>query len=170
MNEQFKVEPCTQSIECVRDYLFTEIKKVIADREVEVFAIQNKYGKSDKNRELIDWINGSRYARVFSRVVIGSTLRNEWATISVVITKLGCDDKTARNLYQKFMDYKMIYRDLHSSCLKFKATPEAMDLFDVYCEELYCKQGDYILNHLLDLAQYIKILQKHGTQYQEKRE
>ena len=170
MNKQFDIQPCNQNIECVRDYLFTEIKKVIADREVEVFAIQNKYAKSEEYGEFIDWINGSRYARVFSRVVIGSTLRNEWATISVVKNKLGCDDKTARNLYQKFMDYKMIYRDLHSSSLKFKATPEAMDLFDTYCEELYCKQGDYILNHLLDLAQYIKILKKHGTQYQVERE
>jgi len=170
MNKQFDIQPCNRNIECVRDYLFTEIKKKIADREVEVFAIQNKYAKSDKNGEFIDWINGSRYARVFSRVVIGSTLRNEWATISVVKNKLGCDDKTARNLYQKFMDYKMIHRDLHSSSLKFKVTPEAMDLFDVYCEELYCKQSDAILDHLLDLAQYIKILKKHGTQYQENRE
>ena len=170
MNKQFKLVPCTQSIECVRDYLFTEIKKVIADREVEVFSIQNKYAKLEEYGEFIDWINGSRYARVFSRVVIGSTLRNEWATISVVITKLSCDDKTARNLYQKFMDYKMIYRDKSSSSLKFKATPEAMKLFDVYCEELYCKQKDAILEHLLDLAQYIKILKKHGTQYQRNRE
>ena len=170
MNKQFKLEPCTQSIECVRDYLFTEIKKVIADREVEVFAIQNKYAKLDEYGEFVDFINSSRYARVFSRVVIGCTLKNEWATISVVITKLGCDDKTARNLYQKFMDYKMIYRDKSSSSLKFKVTPEAMNLFDVYCEELYCKQSDAILEHLLDLAQYIKILKKHGTQYQRNRE
>jgi len=170
MNKQFKLEPCTQSIECVRDYLFTEIKKVIADREVEVFAIQNKYAKSDEYGEFIDWINSSRYARVFSRVVIGSTLRNEWATISVVTTKLSCDDKTARNLYQKFMDYKMIERDPYSSSLRFKVTSKGMGLFDTYCEELYCMHSDAILDHLLDLAQYIKILKKHGTQYQQNRE
>jgi len=170
MNKQFKLEPCTQSIECVRDYLFTEIKKVIADREVEIFAIQNKYAKTEEYGDFVEWINSSRYARVFSRIVIGCTLRNEWATISVVTTKLSCDDKTARNLYQKFMDYKMIERDPHSSSLKFKATPKAMDLFDVYCEEIYCKQKDDMLEHLLDLAQYIKILKKHGTQYQQNRE
>ena len=170
MNVQLKGLCAEDKIECVRDYLFTEIKKFIAERELEVFSMQTTYEQEGKHKEFIKFINGSRFARAFSRIVIGSTLRNEWATISVVTTKLSCDDKTARNLYQKFMDYKMIYRDKSSTSLKFKSTSEALGLFDRYCEELYCKQSDAILEHLLDLAQYIKILKKHGTQYQEKRE
>ena len=170
MNIQIKGLCAEDKIECVRDYLFTEIKKFIAERELEVFSMQTTYEHESKHKEFIKFINGSRFARAFSRVVIIKTLENDWATIPVITTKLNCDDKTARNLYQKFMDYKMIYRDTSSKNLCFKVTPEAMNLYNSYCEELYCKQSDTILNYLFDLAQYIKILKKHGTQYQEKRE
>ena len=171
MNKQNKIEFKYDAIDCMKDYLFDEIKRVVADREIEIFQMQNenKY-TSGKDNEFVNWLNTSTYARCFSRIVIRATLQDRWASISEVTTTLRCDDKTARNMYQKSMDYNMIERDKNSEKLLFRATPHAVDIFDGYVSLLYCNRGEVLIDHLTDLLQYTKLTRKGGSDYQEKRE
>ena len=171
MNKQFKVDPCEHSVECVKEYLLSQIKKVVCDREIDVFKMQNenKY-TSGKDSEFVNWLNTSTYARCFSRIALRATLRNKWATILEVTKTLQCDDKTARNLYQKFFDHKMIERDKTSVKLLFKATTEATAIFDAYVKMLYCNKGESLIDYLTDLLQYTKLERKGGSDYHEKRE
>ena len=171
MNKQFKVDPCIDSVECIKDYLFDQIKQVVAEREIEIFQMQtqNKY-TSGKDNEFVNWLNSSTYARCFSRITLRASLQDRWASILEVRTTLRCDDKTARNMYQKFMDYQMIERDKTSEKLLFKATSHGMKIFDRYVELLYCNRGEGLYDHIVDLLQYMKLTRKGGSDYQEKRE
>ena len=171
MNKQFKLEPCEHSVECIKDYLFNQIKRVVVDREIEIFQMQNenKY-TSGKDNEFVNWLNESTYARCFSRIALRARLQERWASISEVTTTLRCNDKTARNLYQKFMDYKMIERDKYSEKLLFQSTLHGMEIFDRYVELLYCNRGEALYDHLTDVIQYMKLTRKGGSDYQEKRE
>lgn len=171
MNIQSKLPSGSNKLDCIKDFLFNEIKKVVIDREIEIFQMQNenKY-TSGKDSEFINWLNASTYARCFSRIALRASLQDRWASISEVTTTLRCDDKTARNMYQKFMDYKMIERDKNSEKLLFKATPKASEIFDRYVELLYCNRGEGLYDHIIDLLQYMKLTRKGGSDYQEKRE
>ena len=171
MNKQNKIEFKYDSINCIKEYLFNEIKKEVINREIEIFQMQNenKY-TSGKDSEFVNWLNSSTYARCFSRIALRATLQDRWASIMEVRTTLHCDDKTARNIYQKFMDFKMIERDLTSEKLLFKGTVHAMEIFDSYVSLLYCNRGEGLIDHLTDLLQYTKLTRKGGSDYQEKRE
>ena len=171
MNNQNKIEFKHNSIECMKDYLFDQIKRVVVDREIEIFQMQNenKY-TSGKDNEFVNWLNTSTYARCFSRIALRATLQDRWASISEVRTTLRCDDKTARNMYQKFMDFNMIERDKTSEKLLFKASPRVIAIFDSYVSLLYCNRGEVLIDHLTDLLQYTKLTRKGGSDYQEKRE
>ena len=171
MNKQNTIEFKHNYIECIKDYLFNEIKRVVVDREIEIFQMQNenKY-TSGKDSEFVNWLNTSTYARCFSRIALRARLQERWASISEVTTTLRCDDKTARNLYQKFMDFKMIERDKTSEKLLFRSTSHAVDIFDGYVSLLYCNRGEVLIDHLTDLLQYTKLTRKGGSDYQEKRE
>ena len=171
MNRQFKIDPCKDSVECMKDYLFNQIKRVVVDREIEIFQMQNenKY-TSGKDNEFVNWLNESTYARCFSRIALRAKLQERWASISEVTSTLRCNDKTARNLYQKFMDFNMIERDKTSEKLLFKSTSHAVDIFDGYVSLLYCNRGEVLIDHLTDLLQYTKLTRKGGSDYQEKRE
>ena len=171
MNKQFKVEPCEHSVECVKEYLLSQIKKVVCDREIDVFQMQNenKY-TSGTDSEFVNWLNTSTYARCFSRIALRASLQDRWASISEVTSTLRCDDKTARNMYQKFMDHKMIERDRNSEKLLFRATSLGLEIFDRYVELLYCNRGEGLYDHIVDLLQYMKLTRKGGSDYQEKRE
>jgi len=171
MNKQNIIEFKHNSIECMKDYLFDEIKRVVVDREIEIFQMQNenKY-TSGKDNEFVNWLNESTYARCFSRIALRAKLQERWASISEVTSTLRCNDKTARNLYQKFMDFNMIERDKTSEKLLFKSTPHAVDIFDGYVSLLYCNRGEVLIDHLTDLLQYTKLTRKGGSDYQKKRE
>ena len=171
MNIQSKLPSGSNKLDCIKDYLFNEIKKVVIDREIEIFKMQNenKY-TSGKDNEFVQWLNESTYARCFSRIALRARLQERWASISEVTTTLRCNDKTARNLYQKFMDFKMIERDKTSEKLLFKATSQGMEIFDRYVALLYCNRGEALYDHLTDVLQYMKLTRKGGSDYQEKRE
>lgn len=171
MNIQSKLPSGSNKLDCIKDYLFNEIKKVVIEREIEIFQMQtqNKY-TSGKDNEFVQWLNESTYARCFSRIAIRARLQDRWASISEVTTTLRCNDKTARNLYQKFMDFSMIERDKTSEKLLFKGTQHAVDVFDRYVELLYCNRGEGLYDHLTDVLQYMKLTRKGGSDYQEKRE
>lgn len=171
MNIQTK-SPCgSDKLDCIKDYLFKQIKQVVAEREIEIFQMQtqNKY-TSGKDNEFVNWLNSSTYARCFSRITLRASLQDRWASITEVTTTLRCDDKTARNMYQKFMDYNMIERDKNSEKLLFKSTSHGMEIFDRYVELLYCNRGEGLYDHIVDLLQYMKLTRKGGSDYQEKRE
>ena len=158
------------TIECVRDYLFHEIQKKVAKRNIDLFRMQNENSYTEgRDSEYVNFLNESVYARPFTHYVILCTLEKKWTTIIEVSRKIRCGDKTARNLYQKAMDYDMIYRDKSRKKLCFKATPRAMKIYRNYIKALYCEQGDALTDHLTDLLQYIKYTKKHGTEYQVKR-
>ena len=171
MNIQTKLSCGSDKLDCVKEYLFNQIKRVVCDREIDVFQMQNenKY-TSGTDSEFVTWLNTSTYARCFSRIALRATLQDRWASISEVTTTLRCDDKTARNMYQKFMDNKMIERDRNSEKLLFKATPRAIDIFDAYVKMLYCNKGESLIDYLTDLLQYTKLERKGGSDYHEKRE
>tara|TARA_B100001287_G_scaffold276571_1_gene287942 strand:+ start:3033 stop:3548 length:516 start_codon:yes stop_codon:yes gene_type:complete len=171
MNIQTKLSCGSDKLDCVKEYLFNQIKRVVCDREIDVFQMQNenKY-TSGTDSEFVTWLNTSTYARCFSRIALRATLQDRWASISEVTTTLRCDDKTARNMYQKFMDYNMIERDKNSEKLLFKATPRAIDIFDAYVKMLYCNKGESLIDYLTDLLQYTKLERKGGSDYQQKRE
>ena len=137
-----------------KDYLFNEIKKVVIDREIEIFQMHNE----------------STYARCFSRVALRARIQERWASISEVTSTLRCNDKTARNLYQKFMDFNMIERDKTSEKLLFKGTSHGMEIFDRYVTLLYVNRGEALYDHLTDVLQYMKLTRIGGSDYQEKRE
>ena len=101
MNKQNKIEFKYDPINCIRDYLFNEIKKVVIDREIEI---------------------------------------------------------------------NMIERDLTSEKLLFKSTSHGMEIFNRYVELLYVNRGEALYDHLTDVLQYMKLTQKGGSDYQEKRE
>ena len=171
MNKQNKIEFEHNSIECMKDYLFNQIKRVVVDREIEIFQMQNENKfTSGKDNEFVNWLNESTYARCFSRIALRAKLQERWASISEVTSTLRCNDKTARNLYQKFMDFNMIERDKTSEKLLFKSTSHAVDIFDGYVSLLYCNRGEVLIDHLTDLLQYTKLTRKGGSDYQEKRE
>ena len=142
MNIQSKLPSGSNKLDCIKDYLFNEIKRVVVDREIEIFQMQNenKY-TSGKDNEFVNWLNSSTYARCFSRICLRASLQDRWASISEVTTTLRCDDKTARNLYQKFMGFNMIERDKTSEKLLFRATSLGLEIFDRYVELLYCNRG-----------------------------
>ena len=167
-NLQFKHE---HSVECIKDYLFNRIKREVIEREIEIFQMQaqNKY-TSGKDNEFVQWLNESTYARCFARIALRASLQERWASISEVTSTLRCNSKTARNLYQKCMDFKMIERDRNSEKLLFRATSHAIDVFDRYVELLYCNRGEGLYDHIIDLLQYMKLTRKGGSDYQEKRE
>ena len=166
MNKQNKIEE-----QVMIDHLFKEMKIFIAQREIDIFRMQNEKSYSEgKDSEFISFLNESVYARPFIRFVLLQTLQNKWVTISEVITKIKCNDKTARNLYQKAMDYDMIYRQPGNIKLCFQSTPRSMKIYDNYVKALYFSQGDLMADHLIDLLQYMKLTRKHGTQYQVERE
>ena len=171
MNIQTKLSCGSDKLDCVKDYLFDQIKKAVIEREREIFQMQNenKY-TSGKDSEFITWLNSSTYARCFSRICLRASLQDRWASITEVTTTLRCDDKTARNMYQKFMDNKMIERDRNSEKLLFKATSLGLEIFDRYVELLYCNRGEGLYDHIVDLLQYMKLTRKGGSDYQEKRE
>jgi predicted transcriptional regulator len=171
MNIQTKLSCGSDKLDCVKDYLFDQIKKAVIEREIEIFQMQNenKY-TSGKDSEFITWLNSSTYARCFSRICLRASLQDRWASITEVTTTLRCDDKTARNMYQKFMDNKMIERDRNSEKLLFKATSLGLEIFDRYVELLYCNRGEGLYDHIVDLLQYMKLTRKGGSDYQEKRE
>ena len=171
MNKQNKIEFKYDPINCIKDYLFNEIKKVVIDREIEIFQMQNenKY-TSGKDNEFVNWLNESTYARCFSRIALRARIQERWASISEVTSTLRCNDKTARNLYQKFMDFNMIERDKNSEKLLFKGTSHGMEIFDRYVELLYVNRGEALYDHLTDVLQYMKLTRKGGSDYQEKRE
>jgi len=171
MNKQNKIEFKHNSVECIKDYLFDQIKREVIEREIEIFQMQNenKY-TSGKDSEFVNWLNSSTYARCFSRIALRASLQDRWASITEVTTTLRCDDKTARNMYQKFMDYNMIERDKNSEKLLFKSTSHGMEIFDRYVELLYCNRGEALYDHIVDLLQYMKLTRKGGSDYQEKRE
>ena len=154
-----------------KDYLFNEIKKVVIDREIEIFQMQNenKY-TSGKDNEFVNFLNESTYARCFSRVALRARIQERWASISEVTSTLRCNDKTARNLYQKFMDFNMIERDKTSEKLLFRGTSHGMEIFDRYVELLYVNRGEALYDHLTDVLQYMKLTRIGGSDYQEKRE
>jgi len=170
MNIQTKLSCGSDKLDCVKDYLFDQIKKAVIEREIEIFQMQNenKY-TSGKDSEFITWLNSSTYARCFSRICLRASLQDRWASITEVTTTLRCDDKTARNMYQKFMDNKMIERDRNSEKLLFRATSRAVGIFDAYVKALYTNKGEGLTDHLTDLLQYMKLMKKHGIDYQEKR-
>ena len=155
----------------IKDYLFNEIKKEVINREIEIFKMQNenKY-TSGKDNEFVNFLNESTYARCFSRIALRARIQNRWASISEVTSTLRCNDKTARNLYQKFMDFNMIERDMTSEKLLFKGTSHGMEIFDRYVELLYVNRGEALYDHLTDVLQYMKLTRKGGSDYQEKRE
>jgi len=171
MNIQTKLSCGEDKLDCIKDYLFQQIKQTVVDREIEIFQMQNenKY-TSGKDNEFVNWLNESTYARCFSRITLRAKLQERWASISEVTSTLRCNDKTARNLYQKFMDYKMIERDKYSEKLLFKSTLHGMEIFDRYVELLYVNRGEALYDHLTDLLQYMKLTRKGGSDYQEKRE
>lgn len=171
MNIQTKLPCDNDKLDCMKDYLFDKIKQVVIEREIEIFQMQtqNKY-TSGKDNEFVNWLNSSTYARCFSRIALRASLQDRWASITEVTTTLRCDDKTARNMYQKFMDYNMIERDKNSEKLFFKATSLGMGIFDRYVELLYCCRGEGLYDHIIDLLQYMKLTRKGGSDYQEKRE
>lgn len=171
MNIQTKLACGSDKLNCMKDFLFDQIKRVVVDREIEIFQMQNenKY-TSGKDNEFVQWLNESTYARCFSRIALRAKLQERWASISEVTSTLRCNDKTARNLYQKFMDFNMIERDKTSEKLLFKSTPHAVDIFDGYVSLLYCNRGEVLIDHLTDLLQYTKLTRKGGSDYQEKRE
>ena len=154
-----------------KDYLFNEIKKEVINREIEIFQMQNenKYTTGPDN-DFVNWLNESTYARCFSRIALRAKLQERWASISEVTSTLRCNDKTARNLYQKFMDYNMIERDRNSEKLLFRSTQHAVVIFDRYVELLYCNRGEGLYDHIIDIMQYMKFTRKGGSDYQEKRE
>ena len=171
MNKENKIEFKHNHIECMKDYLFDQIKRVVVDREIEIFQMQNENKYTfGKDNEFVQWLNESTYARCFSRIALRARLQERWASISEVTYTLRCNDKTARNLYQKFMDSNMIERDKNSEKLLFKATQHAVDIFDSYVSLLYCNRGEVLIDHLTDLLQYTKLTRKGGSDYQEKRE
>lgn len=171
MNIQTKLPCGSDKLDCIKDYLFDQIKKAVIEREIEIFQMQNenKY-TSGKDSEFVNWLNTSTYARCFSRIALRASLQDRWASISEVTTTLRCDDKTARNMYQKFMDHKMIERDRNSEKLLFRATSLGLKIFDQYVELLYCNRGEGLYDHIVDLLQYMKLTRKGGSDYQEKRE
>ena len=171
MNKQNKIEFKYDPINCIKEYLFNEIKKVVIDREIEIFQMQNenKY-TSGKDNEFVQWLNESTYARCFSRVALRARIQERWASISEVTSTLRCNDKTARNLYQKFMDFNMIERDKTSEKLLFKGTSHGMEIFDRYVKLLYVNRGEALYDHLTDVLQYMKLTRIGGSDYQEKRE
>ena len=154
-----------------KDYLFNEIKKVVIDREIEIFQMQNenKY-TSGKDNEFVNFLNESTYARCFSRIALRARIQERWASISEVTSTLRCNDKTARNLYQKFMDFNMIERDKTSEKLLFKSTSHGMEIFERYVKLLYVNRGEALYDHLTDVLQYMKLTRIGGSDYQEKRE
>ena len=171
MNIQQKLSCGSDKLQCVEDYLFSEIRRVICDRDIEIFEMQNeKTYVVGEDKEFVEWLNDSMYARCFSRIVIRATLQDRWASITEVTSTLRCNDKTARNIYQKCMDHKMIERDRTSEKLLFKATSRAVDIFDAYVKALYTNKGEGLTDHLTDLLQYMKLMKKHGIDYQQKRE
>lgn len=161
-----KTEFSHDAVECMKDYLFKQIKRVVVDREIEIFQMQNenKY-TSGKDNEFVQWLNESTYARCFSRIGLRARLQERWASISEVTSTLRCNDKTARNLYQKFMDYNMIERDKTSEKLLFKSTLHGMEIFDRYVELLYVNRGEALYDHIVDLLQYMKLTRKGGSDY-----
>lgn len=171
MSIQTNLPSGSNKVDCIKDYLFNEIKRVVAEREIEIFQMQtqNKY-TSGKDIEFVQWLNSSTYARCFSRITLRATLQDRWASITEVTTTLRCDDKTARNMYQKFMDFNMIERDKNSEKLLFRSTSHGMGIFDRYVELLYCNRGEGLYDHIVDLLQYMKLTRKGGSDYQEKRE
>jgi len=171
MNIQTKLPCGTDKIDCIKDYLFDQIKRVVIEREIEIFQMQNenKY-TSGTDSEFVTWLNSSTYARCFSRIALRASLQDRWASITEVTSTLRCDDKTARNMYQKFMDYKMIERDKNSEKLLFRGTSLGLEIFDRYVELLYCNRGEGLYDHIIDLLQYMKLTRKGGSDYQEKRE
>ena len=171
INVSRKTEFSHDAMECMKDYLFNQIKREVIEREIEIFQMQtqNKY-TSGKDSEFVTWLNSSTYARCFSRIALRASLQERWASITEVTSTLRCDDKTARNMYQKFMDYKMIERDKNSEKLLFRATSLGLEIFDRYVELLYCNRGEGLYDHIVDLLQYMKLTRKGGSEYQEKRE
>ena len=171
MNIQTKLPSGSDKLDCMKDFLFDKIKQVVAEREIEIFQMQtqNKY-TSGKDIEFVQWLNESTYARCFSRIALRARLQERWASITEVTSTLRCNDKTARNLYQKFMDFNMIERDKNSEKLLFRSTSHAMEIFDSYVELLYCNRGEGLYDHIIDLLQYMKLTRKGGSDYQEKRE
>ena len=155
----------------IKNYLFNEIKKEVIDREIEIFKMQNenKY-TTGKDNEFVNFLNESTYARCFSRIALRARIQNRWASITEVTSTLRCNDKTARNLYQKFMDFNMIERDKTSEKLLFRGTSHGMEIFDRYVELLYCNRGEALYDHLTDVLQYMKLTRIGGSDYQEKRE
>jgi|TARA_B100000963_G_C22173610_1_gene471314 hypothetical protein len=152
------------------EHLLLEIEKKVAKRNIDIFRMQNENSYSEgRDSEYVNFLNESVYARPFSHFTILCTLEKRWTTIIEVSRKIRCNDKTARNLYQKAMDYDMIYRDTSRTKLCFKATPRAMKIYRNYIKALYCDQGDALADHLTDILQYMKYTKKHGTQYQVKR-
>ena len=163
MNTQFKVDPWEHSVECVKEYLLSQIKKIVCNREIDVFKMQNKKkftGRTDS--EFVNWLNESTYVRCFSRIALRATLRNKWATITEVTTSLNCDPKIARNLYQKFFDHKMIDRDKTSVKLLFKTTARAVSIFDAYVKGSIAIK-ERLIDYLTDLLQFTELERKHGT-------
>ena len=122
---------------------------------------ENKY-TSGKDNEFVNWLNSSTYARCFSRICLRASLQDRWASISEVTTTLRCDDKTARNLYQKFMDFNMIERDKNSEKLLFRATSLGLESL-IVIELLYCNRGEALYDHLTDVLQYMKLTRKGVT-------
>ena len=166
MNIQKKLSCDCDQLDCIKDYLFEKIKRVICDREIEIFQMQNenKYTTGPDN-EFVQWLNESTYARCFSRICLRASLQDRWASITEVTTTLRCNDKTARNLYQKFMGFNMIERDKTSEKLLFRATSRAVGVFDRYCELLYTNRGEVLSDHLTDVLQYSKLTRKDGSDY-----
>jgi len=166
MNIQTKLPCGSDKLDCVKEYLLNQIKKVVCDREIDVFQMQNenKY-TSGADSEFVTWLNTSTYARCFSRITLRARLQDRWASITEVTSTLRCDDKTARNIYQKFMDYNMIERDKSSEKLLFKSTLHGMEIFDRYVELLYCNKGESLIDHLTDLLHYTKLTRKGGSDY-----
>ena len=141
---------------------------LLPKRELDIARIQQEkaYCKTEDDFAIINYCNTSEHGRTFSRVVLDNTLHHRWTSFLDIITRVNCNDKTARNIFQFYRNHNYLEVGQDGNRVIFKSAKPMLDCYKRYAQLIFTVESQIMDLYHQSVTEYVRNLELPSNDYQ----
>tara|TARA_B100002052_G_C15867677_1_gene593123 strand:- start:1151 stop:1669 length:519 start_codon:yes stop_codon:yes gene_type:complete len=137
-------------------------------RELDIASIQQEkaYCETEDDFAIVNYCNTSEHGRTFSRVVLDDTLHHRWTSFLDIVSRVNCNDKTARNIFQFYRNHNYLEVGQDGNRIIFKASQPMLEVYKRYAKIIFNVESKTMSLYHKSITEYVRNLETPGNDYQ----
>ena len=137
-------------------------------RELDIASIQQEkaYCETEDDFAIVNYCNTSEHGRTFSRVVLDDTLHHRWTSFLDIVSRVNCNDKTARNIFQFYRNHNYLEVGQDGNRIIFKASQPMLEVYKRYAKIIFNVESKTMSLYHKSITEYVRNLETPSNDYQ----